>query len=318
MIQPLNYTTKAIGSLRRLYLDGSPSTREDIGHILDLLGKAEVFVLPDHGQLLNREKPYPEVPPTMFRPPFPVTAIEYQASSEGARAHHDYYTAAPCPRRIALAFDIAPMGGLPEGGCGVASIAYFAEHDRWIPISGAVVIPYDGEWTDRLRPLPFQAAMIEAKSISQKVAASRTMRMDIIPIWRDAWAAAEASLGGDGAIDTLSADLMDEVNAFRDLCLTLSCKNVRAERHAASRLLNKARNKRSKPPLKDFHILTIDGQSEIGSGGGIGQGSNRRSHLRRGHIRRLSADRVTWVNATIVSGQGGFVDKAYRVGARPC
>lgn len=318
MIQPLNYTTKAIESLRHLYLNGSKSTREDIGQILDLLGKAEVFVLPDHGQLLNREIPYPEVPPQMFRPPFPVIAIEYQATSDGARAHHDYYTAAPCPRRIALAFEIAPVRALPEGGCGIASIAYFVDHDRWLPISGAAVIAYDGEWTDRLRPSPFQSAMIEAKAISRKVARSKTMRMDFIPIWRDAWAAAETSLGADGAIDTLSADLMDEVNAFRDLCLTLSCKNVRAERQPASRLLNKARNKRSKPPLKDFHILTIDGQSDFGSGAGIGQGSSRRSHLRRGHIRRLSADRVTWVNATIVSGQGGFVDKAYSVASRPC
>ena len=63
----------------------------------------------------------------------------------------------------------------------------------------------------------------------------------------------------------------------------------------------------------DYHVLSVGGEvwdsphSNAGCGGGV------RSHLRRGHVRRL-ADRITWVRSTYVHGsREGFVAKDYSV-----
>lgn len=75
--------------------------------------------------------------------------------------------------------------------------------------------------------------------------------------------------------------------------------------------LNRARAKSGKPPLKDFHVLNLAGERQSGSASGSG-GTSRRTHLRRGHVRRLGPERVTWVNSCIVSGsRAGFVGKSY-------
>jgi len=76
--------------------------------------------------------------------------------------------------------------------------------------------------------------------------------------------------------------------------------------------LAKRRNKQGKPPLYEYHVLKISGEvwdnphtSESTSGGGV------RSHLRRGHIRRLENKNV-WVRHTLVHGsREGFVKKDY-------
>ncbi|PZR78056.1 MAG: hypothetical protein DI537_42540 [Stutzerimonas stutzeri] len=315
-MQPLNYMPKAVQSLRELYLQGSRETREDIGNLLSLLGKAEVFVLPPHGQLLDRGKPYPEVPGLMFRPPFPVVALEYEAPILGSRDRHEFYSAAPCPKRIAMAYDLPPRDGLPEGGCAIVSISYFAELARWMPVCGAGVIPYDAEYVTLART-NFVASMIDMGAVSAKCARARSMEMIVTPIWREPYAAIAIERGAAGLVDILSADLMDEVNAYRDMCIALACKNVSTRKVSAPAAINRKRIKSGKVPLSDFHVLEIEGADGL-PGVAAGSGTSPRSHLRRGHVRRLGPDRITWVNATIVSGWGGFVDKQYGVkGARP-
>jgi len=63
----------------------------------------------------------------------------------------------------------------------------------------------------------------------------------------------------------------------------------------------------------DYHVLSVGGEiwdsphETTDSGGGV------RSHLRRGHIRRLSG-KTTWVRSTYVHGsREGFVEKDYEV-----
>lgn len=324
-MKPLNYTTKAIDGLKIYPCPGAPGVQQGLDYLIDKLNQAEVFLLPDCGELLDRKKPRPEIPSAMFRPPFGVVALEYEAT------HGDWgdsqYTATQSSRRISLAWDwqddlppllaaMAPVGF--REGVVIASIIYIDQQNQWLPISGAMFVPYEGGYVPSSGASDFRAAMIEKGRLSKKQIGALQPEAYLIPLLPEAIAAATWKMGVEGMRDNISADLMDEVNAYTDLCHILMCKNVRAERHLASRALNKARNRRAKSPLKDFHILTIDGQEAGVGDGAIGSGGSRRSHLRRGHIRRLSADRVTWVNATIVSGQGGFVDKAYSVASRPC
>ena len=65
----------------------------------------------------------------------------------------------------------------------------------------------------------------------------------------------------------------------------------------------------------DYHVLSVGGEVWDSPHEATDTGDGVRSHLRRGHIRRLS-DRTTWVRATYVHGRReGFVEKDYLVGA---
>jgi len=68
-----------------------------------------------------------------------------------------------------------------------------------------------------------------------------------------------------------------------------------------------------KPKLYDYHVLSIGGEVWDSPHEHTGTGEGKRSHLRRGHIRRLEAKSV-WVRSTYVHGsKEGFVKKDYEV-----
>lgn len=327
MTQPLNYTTKAIESLSKVATLPTigPIDRKGLHFVRNLLMRAEVFTLPDGGALLERDRPRPEVPGLLFKPPFPVTALEYAASSHDGR-EHPLYEATSASKRIALAWewdgktpdkDVALPVGLPDcgGGVFVASICYFDDVGFWLPVAAAALVPYDFHY-EVGEPSQHQAAMIATGRINKKQLVAPKIPIKhallLMPEW---FHKLSSQFGGAGSVDMVSADLMDEFNAFADLSVALACRNVTAQRCAQPDKLNKSRIKSGKPPLKDYHVLTIDG-SEYAIGSGRGHGHGVRSHLRRGHIRRLGAGRVTWVNSTIVNGsKPGFARKAYAVAA---
>jgi hypothetical protein len=157
--------------------------------------------------------------------------------------------------------------------------------------------------------------MIKSGQVNARCAKAKGFTTGFIPLLMENLVAAERQLGSiERAIDAVRADANDELNAYTDLCVALACKNIHAERHVASKVLNSERRRKKRPELKDFHLLTVDGGDGDGAFGGTDHGAaSRRSHLRRGHIRRLSGDRITWVNQTMVTGQGGFAAKAYSV-----
>jgi hypothetical protein len=323
MTQPLNYTPKAIEALMPLAGSDAPGSRAGISYLIDKLRAAEVFVLADHGQLLDRGKPRPEVPGQVFKPPFPVVALEYTA--EGKTWDEGFYNASACSRRIALAWDWsddlppamrAMMPTLPlEPGVVVASIAYYDERATWLPIAAAMHFSYECVWQDRPPSGPFVAAMLESGRLKPALAKTSAVGGTIVPLLPEALVGIGVALGGPDALqDVLQADLMDEVNAYLDLCTALACKNVGTRSTPAPAPINKARLRKGRPPLKGFHVLELDGGEMTGLGGTLGDHSAPRAHLRRGHIRRIAGGRVTWVNQTVVRGRGDFVEKVYAVG----
>ncbi|MDB5733188.1 MAG: hypothetical protein JWQ03_3083 [Variovorax sp.] len=322
MLSALNYTTKAIEAFVSYEATSTALSKPAFRYLAGKLRQAQVFVLPDFGMILDRSKAPPEVPASIFKPPFPVVALEYQAPV-GRGRHDPVYTAAPCSKRIALAWewsdDFPHRHLIPEirtlgEGVGIASIAYYDDPGIWLPVPAVFHLPYDAEWIDPQRT-PFREHLVSSGGISKAAARSRSLAGTPVPLLLEAVAEMARTMGRAGSVDRLGADLMDEFNAYSDLCCALACKNVRAESVAAAPALNKSRIKSGKLPLKDFHILKLDG--EQGSGSGSIAGADRRTHLRRGHIRRLAADRITWVNATIVHGRkAGFADKAYAIGGR--
>lgn len=321
MTQPLNYTPKAIEALLSFECSGAPLTRAGNLYIVEKLRQAEVFVIGEHGQLLDRSKPRPEVPGAMLRPAFPVVALEYSAQTmdwdEG------FYTAAKCSKRIALAWEwtddlpselAAFLPTAPGPGVVIASVAYYDAIGTWVVVYGAAHLAYDdAERRAKERPpSPYFDAALASGRITAKVAnSSGGILTTPIPLSPETITIVAARHGHGAVTDLISADLMDEVNAYLDLCLALGCRNVATRKHEAPTHLNRQRVKAGKVPLKGFHVLELTGGAEMPGAGGGGHGSPR-SHLRRGHIRRLPGERVTWVNSTIVRGRG-FVDKVYAV-----
>lgn len=325
MTQALNYTPKAISAL--LSHAGTAATEPDragFRYIANLLREAEVFILPDRGELLDRSKPRPEVPGLVLNPPFPVVALEYQSPPNPDPHREDVFATMPCSKRIALAWkwrddlptelrQFAPPS-LPAG-VAVASIAYVDQEQTWIPMAAGFHHPFDGEWIEVSHEgASLRDKLLDKGWISKASANARAYQVQPFGLLPGILLATAATAGTKTALEMLLADVMDEVNAFVDLAYALGCRNVTAERHEAPDRLNRHRIRDGKIPLKDFHILTL---AAAGAGEALGDHSHGspRTHLRRGHIRHLrhlGPDRICWVNATMVRGSGkGFADKQY-------
>ena len=328
MTEALNFTPKALDDLRsmagRTFL--TEFDREGVDFIADVLSRAEVFVLPDAGQLLERNKPRPQVPGIMFCPPFPAVALEYRGAE---RDWHDpVFEQIRCSKRISLAwlwdgnFPIRGVGqaepGFPQPGeaVAIASIVYIDDRRMWVPVPAAVLLPFDAIY-EKPRSTAFREAMRKTGRITKAQYEADALRMEyMLPILPSTIATVATRDGFEAAIEMIGADLMDEVNAYLDTCLALACTNVHAVRQPRPEKLNRARIKAGKVPLKDFHVLNVGGH-DLGSVVGDGGSGGRRAHLRRGHIRRLGPERVTWVNACIVAGnRPGFAEKNYSMGVR--
>lgn len=110
-------------------------------------------------------------------------------------------------------------------------------------------------------------------------------------------------------------ELAPDVFAVVNLCVLLAMRNVKAVKVDAPAKLNKKRAAHGKPLFYDYHVLEIDGVKQTSLGrSSSGSRDGARSHLRRGHVRRLTADYHTWVRETYVHGRReGFVAKDYKV-----
>jgi hypothetical protein len=326
-MQALNYCPKACEDLTKSAKESRPSSRAGLLYLANKLRTAQVFLLPDHGQLLDRSRPRPELPGLIFRPAFPVVALEYPAPPETARATPGY-TDLTSTKRISLAWEwqddlpsaLGPKLGRAGEGVAIASIFFADALGLWTAVAGAFFLPYESEWSAAPGAASgFRAAAIKSGQIPRRVAEGPAISGGIIPLMPDAINDVDRMFGAEQVLDSLSADLMDECNAYEDLCFAIRCGNVEVEKHLAPEKLNRSRRARGKPPLKDFQVLKLASHQ---GGGALGYcaGGSPRAHLRRGHVRHLrhlGPNRITWVNAAMVRGRGGFVDKAYAVEARP-
>lgn len=125
---------------------------------------------------------------------------------------------------------------------------------------------------------------------------------------------AEASIQRLGLEATLR-EMQQDVVVVTNLCAMLGLGNVRKSLVEAPKRLNEKRQRNGKLPLWSYHVLEVDGERWEKPDALVGaQGRVFRSHLRRGHIRRLADGRRVWVRASFVHGAAaGFVHKDYRI-----
>lgn len=120
-------------------------------------------------------------------------------------------------------------------------------------------------------------------------------------------------INDDESIDRIAAEFQPELTALTSLLALLAVDNVKREPVKAPVFVNRKRAKKGRLPLFDYHVLRVDGERWDGElRGGVSSGF--RSHLRRGHIRRLQDGRRVFVRAAFVHGKvDGFVSKDYEV-----
>lgn len=99
--------------------------------------------------------------------------------------------------------------------------------------------------------------------------------------------------------------------------VALKCDVVDENLRAAPRSLNKSREMKGKSPLFEHKILTLKpGVSVRDVAPAGGTHSSPRLHWRRGHVRRVGADRVTWIKPHLVGNSHlGVVTKDYEMHA---
>lgn len=108
-------------------------------------------------------------------------------------------------------------------------------------------------------------------------------------------------------------DMQCDMTTLKTLCSLLEVHDVETPVVSAPAKLQAKRAKNGKKPLYDYHVLRIGGETWDTPYVSNGTGEGRRSHLRRGHIRRLESKTV-WVRATYVHGRkDGFLHKDYEV-----
>lgn len=118
---------------------------------------------------------------------------------------------------------------------------------------------------------------------------------------------------------SLSSEMMDDATTAMNLCAMLGMRNVSTAERSPPAKVNKKRLSSGRRPLYSYHVLTVDGEPWDSLNGGEVQvgdaAAGIRSHLRRGHIRRLEGGaKMVWVRATYVQGGvPGFVDKSYKL-----
>lgn len=106
---------------------------------------------------------------------------------------------------------------------------------------------------------------------------------------------------------------VEYVHALATFCALLEVHDVETPVVSAPSKLQASRTKNGKVPLYDYRVLRIGGETWDTPYVSSGTGEGRRSHLRRGHIRRLESKTV-WVRATYVHGsKDGFLHKDYEV-----
>ncbi len=286
-----NYSSKYLEEIAASNVDASE--REVVEDVRKSIMRAIHFGLPDCGQLLPRSDHHGHpLNTTMVRPPFDSVVLEYSAV-DGLPLAVDQVAST---RRLVL----ITMSNLS----GVQSV-------RVIPV------PY----VDKLRMwrLPVMAFHILLENTLRPGGIYYNDDVRIVPEpllpRRLELAYRGRGLSLSEAVQNEVGDATDELNAYFDLCMALSCRNVGTQTVAASKPLNLKRIKSGRAPLFDYRVLTLGGpgSAEVGESNAGLRGSPR-AHLRRGHVRRLASGAHTWVNAAFVNGgRGGFLHKSYRV-----
>lgn len=277
--------------------------------IARLLQKAVKFTIPDNGKMMDGDG-ITDTKVELLRLPYPIVALEYSAPNLNDAVTEGRMASG---KRIALALDLSKLdpADLAEATrllpafnkiditerVAVISI-YHTEEMDWEVALGVSIIYREDE-------LVLGRNQLTGKMV--KGIPSDTLILGLLLQHESEYTSLQLAVDNDS---------IDEVISVVNFCAIMNCNNVDTQLLPASEKLNKKRIANGKLPMFDYHVLVLN-PTEIAanaSKGGNGTHASPRLHLRRGHIRRLTDGRVTWVNAALIGNkEQGVVEKSYKV-----
>lgn len=328
---PGNYSTHALQFFKDLSelsksQPGTGPMRVIADLVVELLGSSVKFLLPDNGSLVEDHDFRPDFFDLM-RLPYPVCALEFSADDSLFNPDSGLHFSG---RRISLVFDptkvntrakqllnaaIHPdfIAELPERPIAVMAIYDLDDGKAWAMSNGIGCFDADNdrpvETKNENNPLLQQTRhLLKGQGTKHGLPATYTVFRDFIRL---------SGMDVDEAIRSVYVDTIDEFRAAWQFMAAINCSNVKTQVLPASAKLNKKREAKGLVPMFDYHVLDIGTQSESSGGaGGKGSHNSPRTHLRRGHIRRLGekfGNKMVWINATVVNPGHGQVTKDYRL-----
>lgn len=244
-----------------------------------------MFVLPDSGKLKERKASL-ELTGDIFRPPYPVCALEF-TGEHGA----DVAESAKSSRRIITTFD----------------------HGNRVDIIPITYVDHMGIWAPPIFKFTLHYGTNTVVRIDKEKMSTLTHFNSVMPDLFDK--IKNETFGGSMAnfAHEMAQDYQDELWAYTDFCRVLHENHVAFEDVEPDAKLNKARRARGKAPLFTYKVLTI-GKKKRKSQKLGGTHASPRSHLRRGYYRTSRNGVRHWVQPCMVKGEtDGFVHKDYKV-----
>lgn len=325
----LNYCAHAIEATRESLKSYHPSmavTRKNLYRVTELLERAQKFILPEMGELVDLQN-VSEAHRDMLRLPYPLIALESPFYTATGLLTEGPLKESKSSRRIALAFDesFAQESGLvtPFNAVGLYLVVLFYDdaEKQWFTAPMGAFIPREttithGDHRDALSP----SMQLMLDSLVQQGAAKLTSTIvefkffDVLPELTSSFI---HELGFETAHARMQMDLRDELMTLWGFCITVNCANIRSLDIAAPQKLNEKRIKNGKLPFYAYKVLDISPESSKSRQASTAQSGDRlapRMHLRRGHPRRLPDSRVVYVRAAMIgSAHAGIIQKDYRV-----
>lgn len=282
MMGPTRFShfTAAIADTRHWSITSPNRAARELYTIVELaLLSAQRFYLPESCNILEG-KPFDAETTALFRLPFDCIAVLSETFAEGGRPREEGWKitiAIDPPGAFNRRYRLAPPTLIDNGFVLLSLVRFPSTRDTWfcVPAAVACVIPPSGGID--LRGLDCGTASIEKQA-------------------------------------EMTTDFCTDMTSVANLCTMLSLHNVRTKVQTPPAALQKRRTMKRQQPLLDYHVLTVDGDVWDAPSYGIADSDGVRSHMRRGHIRRLDSERRVWVRSTYVRGsRPGFVEKDYAI-----
>lgn len=246
------------------------------------------FQLPHGGYILPNESDEISFDTDIFRPPYPVTLIEF---SEGGKDLGPGQT--PSTKRLVMAVD--------EGDSVVLFPAYYSDaFDVWHPPIIYWRFKYGRAFSlSRTKPKKF----VDDDVLQYGLGWATALQTAKVPLSLEQYASMEIR------------NINQELSVYMDFCMALDQYESEIVDQKPDEKMQKLRRMRGKKPLFTYKIITITGKKKKSTARG-GTHASPVTHLRRGHWRHYKSGKRTWVEAAVINGKDGMVVKDYRVESR--
>ena len=331
-VQTLNYTAHAIEDLKVFAQKISsrlPHSFTAITRIIELLRESQKFILPNCCDIFEPDE-FQQPHLDLFHLPYPVCTFEapWIMDDKNSGAIEAKLPTIKSTKRIALAVELDAdhqepflsqyneifLKRFPQGGVYVIPIFWVAE-SGWEVLTGGMFLPYQNTLS-RLTSNDIKEHEVAFKTMYEAGRLEKTFsKLEAEPfvLMPEVFQFRISQIGESLSYEQILLDSHDEVTCIVQACAVLNCENINTATIDPIAKSNQKRVKNNKEPFFSYHVLQINEKASSNTSEG---GSHRspRSHLRRGHIRRL-ANKVVWVRSAMINANSkdGKVIKEYKL-----